>query len=955
MTTENQPNHLPQLPFPGIDPFSYAERNVFFAREQESRDLIRLIVIHRGVLLYSDSGTGKSSLINAGLLPHAITEGFQPERIRVQPRQDEEIIVERLSKSAYKEPPFLDSIFASDDSQERVVLSVDSFLQTVRQRAVSERPLLIFDQFEEWFTLFEEGAKGKRAEEAKAAQQKILDAIISMLGDGKLPVKILLVLREDYLAKLTPFFKRYPNLPDQYLRLTPLKGAAIKRIIRGPFETYPGTYQPEIPVGLAEKINEEFEDRSAGEDIRLSEVQIVCRTLFESGKAGDELTQYFKKHDGVQGILEQYLKSALDALPAQQRDPAVGLLSRMVTAAGTRNVISDGDVISRVEHEDNIPRSILISTLESLEHKSKLVRRELRREVYFYEIASEFLVAWIRAKAKERAEQRKIEETERALLEQKHKAEEQARIARRFRRQAFALLLLVILAVMAAIFALQQKNNALKQKNIAQNAVKEVNIARDSLVVVYDTLQVAFVKLDSSQAALYSSNAALERTNINLEEALISAITAENDAKVARDSSEGRRKQIEQWRNTSIAVVLANKARRQLQQGKKHLSALLARQAFLFNLESKEKYQNEVYEALRKTLNVVAPDSGGPRTYESHNDWVKAVAYAPGSELVATGDASGLILIRNLTTNKVDTLPGVEGSINSLCFSPDGQQLASGSDDHIVRIWRLNNPHERPQPEYTHSGWVWSVAYSPDGRYLASGSADSSVKLMNLKSPGQVEPKTLEQHSASVRSIAFSPDSKWFASAGSDSSIFVYNLTEGKPGDKFVKLRYDSKIRALAFAYDNRTIAFGCEDGSIRLWKFDANKPKDVPLIGHKDRINAVTFSSDGELLASASADGTVRIWKWLNTVSEPITLSDHGGWVWSLDFSLDGNYLLSGGSDKAYRIWITRPEILAEKICNTVPCDVLTEETWRQIAGTGIKLKEQCPTCLEPVTTFKN
>ncbi len=136
-------DYLPDSPYPGIEPFSYAGRNVFFARGAEARTLVRLIVIYRGVLLYSDSGIGKSSLVNAGLIPLAIDEGYQPERIRVQPRRGGEIIVERLSEKADGEPPFLPSIFAPDERQEHVVLSVEKFLETLRQRARAVRPLLI--------------------------------------------------------------------------------------------------------------------------------------------------------------------------------------------------------------------------------------------------------------------------------------------------------------------------------------------------------------------------------------------------------------------------------------------------------------------------------------------------------------------------------------------------------------------------------------------------------------------------------------------------------------------------------------------------------------------------------------------------------------------------------------------------------------------------------------------
>src|SRR5829696_1823888 len=135
---------LPAVPYPGIEPFAYAERKVFFARAPEARRLIRLITLYRGVLLFAASGVGKSSLVNAGVIPLAIEDGYRPERLRVQPHRNEEILVEPI--------PGLSSILAVDG--EPTVLSVESFREKVRARAAEARPLLIFDQFEEWVTLF---------------------------------------------------------------------------------------------------------------------------------------------------------------------------------------------------------------------------------------------------------------------------------------------------------------------------------------------------------------------------------------------------------------------------------------------------------------------------------------------------------------------------------------------------------------------------------------------------------------------------------------------------------------------------------------------------------------------------------------------------------------------------------------------------------------------------------
>jgi hypothetical protein len=194
MAETMQSDYLPDSPFPGINPFSYAHKDVFFAREMEARSLIRLIVRYRGVLLYSDSGTGKSSLINAGIIPLSISEGFQPERVRVQPRRGEEIIIERISEKVDDRPPFLPSIFASDEQQERVVLSVEEFGKMLRQPELAVRPLLIFDQFEEWITLFEESFSGEAAEEARVAKESIQKSIVSLINDRQLRVKTLIVL-----------------------------------------------------------------------------------------------------------------------------------------------------------------------------------------------------------------------------------------------------------------------------------------------------------------------------------------------------------------------------------------------------------------------------------------------------------------------------------------------------------------------------------------------------------------------------------------------------------------------------------------------------------------------------------------------------------------------------------------------------------------------------------------
>jgi hypothetical protein len=425
MNTTNLIN-LPEFPFPGINPYGYYERNVFFARKQEVRSLIRSIVIHRGVLLYSMSGIGKSSLINAGLISKSIEEGYQPERIRVQPVLSGEIIVERISIENPNAPPFLPSLFPFNENQIRLVLSVEEFLSIIYASTTPEIPLLIFDQFEEWVTLFESSDQYVRS-----SHDKILFGISKILNDSKLSIKTLITFREDYLAQMTPLFKLCPQLPDNYLRLTALNYKSIVEIIRGPFVTYPNFYRNTISEDIACEIKSQFELHNI-EGFYLSELQIICQGLLEKKRITPDYNEKLYVKSGVKVLLENYLEQKVQLLPNEQKAAVIPLLNRMVTSAGTRNVILKDDLISRVSVEEDLDRELLEKTLNNLEQQIKLIRSEIRREVYYYELVSEFLIEWIINSYRSYEKEKAIEQLKEVAHNSEKKAREATQTARRF-------------------------------------------------------------------------------------------------------------------------------------------------------------------------------------------------------------------------------------------------------------------------------------------------------------------------------------------------------------------------------------------------------------------------------------------------------------------------------------------------------------------------------------------
>ncbi len=510
---------LPDAPYRGIEPFRFTDQQIFAARGDETWALLSNVTLYRAVLLYGASGTGKSSLINAGLLPQVLKDGYIPDRLRVQPFAGRELKVERIRMSGAEDrAAYLPSNFAapqSDASSEIIELSLAVFrarLEEFRPKTSetagtlwrapqTPRPLLIFDQFEEFITLFEEAQRvGTTAEtrlaleQVPAAQRDILATLVELIQDETLPIKIIFAFREDYLAKLSLLFDYCPELLDQALRLLPPSLEALPQIIRAPFtdpelrayflKQKDGTGS-ELSESLAQKIAGELERRSEGGTANLTELQIVCQRLWQAPNP-EEL---FAK-DGIEGLLKDYGADVFQHFTPELRDAAVVLLSHMITASNTRNIISEEDLLSRTAQCDFQP-SQCTASLAALA-RSQLVRREPRHNIYFYEITSEYLVPWIKEQVAERksAEEQRLAEEARQKLEQERaqaiaKFETEKRRGRLMRRLLMGMGVLMIAVLILGWLGVKQyrqlhaaevkTNEQREQLQKLQDALKAIN------------------------------------------------------------------------------------------------------------------------------------------------------------------------------------------------------------------------------------------------------------------------------------------------------------------------------------------------------------------------------------------------------------------------------------------------------------------------------------------------
>ena len=326
---------------------------------------------------------------------------------------------------------------------------------------------------------------------------------------------------------------------------------------------------------------------------------------------------------------------------------------------------------------------------------------------------------------------------------------------------------------------------------------------------------------------------------------------------------------------------------------------------------------------------------------DEHTNSVTSVTFSPDGKRLASGAWDGTIRLwdaDDLQSMKV--LNGHEGYVEAVVFSPDGKTLASAARDDTIRLWDADTGEFRAEL-LGHSDDIFALTFSPDGGRLASKSKDGTIRLWDVQN-GQLQ-NTLSGHTSPESSIAFSPDGQTLASA----SYEAIEMMDAQSGQTRAVLTGHTKwVYSIAFSADGRTLASGSLDNTIRLWDAVTDK-NHAPLIGHTNWVTSVAFSPDGETLVSGSLDHTVRMWDPLSGEhefiraegTEPVSsialsldghtlalLGEQKIWLWDIQsnqiratldgnaynfnsaaFSPDGKTLATGGMDFTVRLWDTQ------------------------------------------------
>ncbi|OKH31132.1 hypothetical protein FACHB389_22155 [Nostoc calcicola FACHB-389] len=294
--------------------------------------------------------------------------------------------------------------------------------------------------------------------------------------------------------------------------------------------------------------------------------------------------------------------------------------------------------------------------------------------------------------------------------------------------------------------------------------------------------------------------------------------------------------------------------------------------------------------------------------FRGHEGYVKSVAIsADGQTIVSSGTDGTVRLWNSQGLPLAEPLPGYESYVFlPVAISADGQTIVSGGEDGMVRLWNCQGL-PLAKPLRGHEGYVWSVAISADGQTIVSGGKDDTVRLWNHQGLPLAEP--FRGHEGYVWSVAISADGQTIVSGGEDGTVRLWNQ-QGKTLAEPLR-GYEGYVRSVAISADGQTIVSGGENGTVRLWN-QQGKTLAEPLFGDERIVNSVAISADGQTIVSSGQDGTVRLSNHQSLLlAEP--LGGQESFVWSVAISADGQTIVSGGEDGTVRLWNQQGKTLAE------------------------------------------
>ncbi|MFF3322648.1 helix-turn-helix domain-containing protein, partial [Streptomyces sp. NPDC002889] len=772
-----------RCPYPGLESFTEDTAQWFFGRKAQTEELLRLLSTRTEggppLFLIGASGAGKSSLLNAGLLP-------QLRMGRLSPDGSDPAPAVRLTPGAHP----LEALRAQ--------------LEKTNDR--TDGPLvLMVDQFEEIFSQCEE------SEERHAFVSALVEQASGTTN--RRPVPVVVAVRADFFHRCIALPGLAGMVSKGNIVLGPMTEPDLRQAITGPAREAGLELEP----GLVEMLLRDLGVRGGGYEA--GTLPLLAHALQATWAQGDgrrmTLAGYHAS-GGIQNAVAHTAQGVYDALDPDEKQAARRMLLRLVAVddggEAVRRRVREGELAhesgpARVALQRLIAERLVTAddgvvqiTHEALVRAWAQLREWLVEDREWLRVHRDLTAA---------AEAWQALRRDQGSLYRGHRLSRATDMAARRRADLNPLesefLADSVMAAEAEITMAAAEAAATRRRNVR---LRHLTAALALLVVA--SLVATGVAVGQWQAAEGQRRTADRKSRL---------ATASSLAAQSRTVLESR---------PDLANLLALAGLHQAAVAGTNASAQAALSTPMHPVRPLIGHTGEV------TAVAVSPDghtvatgsrdrsarlwAGSGRrvtaTVTGHTGEVYAVAFSPDGKWLATGSADGTAQLSDVGTGRpVATLTGHTDDVLAVAFSPDGKWLATASADRTARLWDVRTG--RPVVTLAgHSSRVSALAFSPDGRTLATGSWDDTARVWDLHR--RAVAGTLTGHTGEVYAVAFSPDGKSLATGSADGTV---RLWDGRTHQRVATLRGHTRVvSALAFSPDGRTLATGSWDDTARVW-----------------------------------------------------------------------------------------------------------------------------------------